>query len=265
MWKFIKYTILIFLSIYLIINGTFYFFQEKLLFHPQKLPENYSFNFGENVEEINVLTPDKKLLNGLLFTTEDAKGLIFYLHGNAGSLQTWGRVADFYNTLSYDVFILDYRGYGKSQGKITNELQLYRDNQLFYDELKKNYVEDQITILGYSIGTGMAAQLAATNHPKRLILQAPYYNLPDLITHLMPIVPPFLVRYKFPTNQFIKNVESPIAIFHGDKDDLIYVGSSKKLKKEFKKEDSLIILNGQGHNGMTYNLDYQKKMKEILE
>ena len=252
------------LVIYIILCGLLYFFQEKLIFFPQKLDKEYLFDFEQKFEELDIVSHDGKKLNGLLFKADSAKGLIFYLHGNAGCLRSWGNVAKTYTQLNYDVFILDYRSYGKSEGEINGQEQLFQDNQFTYNEMKKRYNENEITILGYSIGTGMAAKLASTNTPKRLILQAPYYSLTDMMKHTYPIVPTFLLKYKFKTNEYLKECKMPITIFHGDKDGVIYYGSSVKLQKEYKKQDTLITLEGQGHNGITDNEDYKREMKRIL-
>lgn len=94
-----------------------YFIQERLLFFPEKLPQNYRFAFTHDFEELKIEMEDEILLNGILFKIQNPKGLIFYLHGNAGSLRTWGEAAKIYTDMSYDLFMLDYRGYGKSEGK----------------------------------------------------------------------------------------------------------------------------------------------------
>lgn len=95
---------------------------------------------------------------------------LVYLHGNADSIDVWGKVAKTYNDLNYDVFLLDYRGYGKSEGQINGEQGLFDDIQTVYDEMKKRDSEDKIVVLGYSIGTGLAAKLTSTNKPHLLIL-----------------------------------------------------------------------------------------------
>ena len=77
----------------ILVIGSLYFFQEKLIFYPDKLPENYRYDFNQNLEEMMIKTSDDKLINALLFKAESNKGLIFYLHGNAGSLESWGTVA----------------------------------------------------------------------------------------------------------------------------------------------------------------------------
>ena len=249
---------------YVVICIILFFFQEKLLFLPEKLDKNFQFAFDEKFKEINIKAKDGKLLNGVLFTSDSSKGLIFYLHGNAGSLNTWGEVAKRYTGLKYDVFMLDYRGYGKSEGSIRSQTQFHEDIQIAYDEMKKAYNESNIAVLGYSIGTGPAAYLASTNHPGLLILQAPYYSLTDMMKHTYPVIPTFLLKYKFDTYQYIKECKMPIVIFHGNQDEVIYYNSSIKLKELFKKTDTLITLNGQGHNGITDNPQYISSISKIL-
>ncbi len=252
------------LGLYVIVCGLLYFYQEKLIFIPQPLQKTFQFQFGQPYEEWYIRTRDEAQVHGLLFRAEQSKGLIFYLHGNAGSLASWGTVAKTYTDLHYDVFMLDYRGYGKSEGTIEGEEQLFADNQATYDELKKKYPEEKIIVLGYSIGTGMAAQLASANKPKLLILQAPYYSLTDMMRHTFSWVPTFLLKYKFETHEYLKQCKMPVVIFHGNRDEVIYYGSSIKLQQEFKTQDVLITLNNQGHNGMTDNPDYQAVMRSLL-
>jgi uncharacterized protein len=249
---------------YLLICGVLYLFQEKLLFFPTELDKNYKFSFAQPFEEISIRTKDDKLLNGLLFTAAKPKGLIFYLHGNAGALDTWGIAAKRYTDLNYDVFILDYRGYGKSEGSISSEQQFFEDIHAAYDVVKKRYHEDSIIVLGYSIGTGPAAYLASVNHPKILILQAPYFSLQDMMKHRYPIIPTFLLKYNFNTNEYLKACEMPVVIFHGDADEVIYYGSSVKLKEAMKSRDTLITLQGQRHNGITDNQQYVQALEKIL-
>lgn len=259
------FTILkIIVALYVLLCVGVFFFQEKLIFFPEKLNKKYQFSFDQKFNELNIKTKDGDTLNGLLFKADSSKGLIFYLHGNAGSLSSWGNVAKTYTELNYDVFILDYKGYGKSQGSISGQDQFYEDLQIVYDELKTKYAEPKIIVLGYSIGTGPAAKIASVNHPKLLILQAPYYSLTDMMKHSYPVLPTFLLKYKFETGEYIKNCKMPVVIFHGNKDEIIYYGSSEKLKSHFKQGDTLITLDGQTHNGMTENVDYKVAMKKIL-
>ena len=256
--------VIILISIYIAICGILYFMQEKLIFFPEKLKKEYQFTFNHDFEELNFKMEDNVILNGLLFRADSSKGLIFYLHGNAGALNSWGEIAETYISLNYDVFMLDYRGYGKSEGAINSQNQIYNDIQTVYDELKSKYDESKIIVLGYSIGSGLATMLASTNHPRLLILQAPYFSLTDMLKHNFRIIPTFILKYKFETNKYIKDCKMPIVLFHGDRDEVIYYGSSVKLQKLLKKTDTLITLKRHGHNGMSENPEYLSELERIL-
>lgn len=255
---------LILIAVYILVCVLLFIFQEKLIFFPEKIHNDYKFSFENDFEEINLRTKDQKLLHGLLFRAEGSKGLIFYLHGNAGSVKSWGEVAKAYTELDYDVFILDYRGFGKSEGAIRTQNQLYEDMQIGYDLMKSRYSEDKIVVLGYSIGTGVATKIASVNKPRLLILQAPYYSLKDMMRRTYPIIPTFILKYQFQTNEYIRDCKMPIVIFHGDKDEVIYHGSSIKLKNLLKHTDTVIILRGQQHNEITDNQEYQREIRRIL-
>ncbi len=263
MKRIIKISLILFIG-FTIICGLIYLSQEKLIFHPEQLAKNHKFQFDQKFEELNFKTNDNQLLNALLFKSESSKGLIFYLHGNAGSLNSWGEIAEAYLQFDFDVLMLDYRGFGKSEGEISSQSQLFEDIQVVYNEMKKKYPENKIIILGYSIGTGPAAKLASTNNPKLLILQAPYYSLIDMMKQNYPYLPTFLLKYKLETSKYIQDCKMPIIIFHGDRDNVIYYNSSVKLRQLAKPTDTLIILKGQGHNGITDNPDYLFSIEKLL-
>ncbi len=150
-------TLKLLLILYVLICIVLYFFQEKLIFFPEQLNKDHRFRFAQPFEELTINTADGSKLNGLLFTADRSKGLIFYLHGNAGSLENWGKVASRYTDLHYNVFLLDYPGYGKSEGRIKSRDQLFRAIQSAYDTIRRRFHEDRIVVLGYSLGTGPAA------------------------------------------------------------------------------------------------------------
>jgi len=160
--------------------------------------------------------------------------------------------------------MLDYRGYGKSEGSIHSQKQFHEDIQIAYNEMKRVYDEGNIIVLGYSLGTGAAAYLALANHPGSLILQAPYYSLTDMMRHAYPVIPTFLLKYKFDTYQYLKKCAMPITIFHGDEDEVVNYNSAIRLKQFLKRTDTLITLTGQGHNGITDNPQYVNAIGEIL-
>ncbi len=244
----------------------FYFCQEHFIFHGTKVGAAYHYTFYLPNREYSIKTNDSQTLDGYLFKTADKqpKGLIFILHGNAGNVQRWSRSVVNYANWGYDSFVLDYPGFGKSTGKIYSLDQLFNGVQAAYDSLKHYYPENRITVLGYSIGTGPAAWLAANNHPAKLLLLAPYYSLADLAFRDYPFLPHFILKYQINTYQYIQHISAPVTIFHGDEDEVIYYGSSLKLKPYLKKGDTLITLKGQKHERFDDNTVYINDLKRIL-
>jgi uncharacterized protein len=240
-----------------------YCFQEKLMFFPEKLPANYVFQYDEPYEEMNVKSIHDNVINCLLFKAENAKGIVLYFHGNAGSLRSWGSVAADFLPLQYDICILDYPGYGKSKGKIS-EASLFADAQSVYNEIKKRCNESEIVIYGRSIGTGIAAHLASENNPQKLILESPYFSMKDFSHHLYPFLPAFLLRYPFRTDLYFPKIKCPVFIFHGKKDEVVYYESSIKLQELFKKQDRLFTIEQGHHNDLNEFSMYHLALKEIL-
>jgi len=240
--------------------------QERMVFHAKSIPQDLIYEFIEPFEEVFITVNETVKINGLLFKADSSKGLVFYLHGNSGTLKTWGTIADLYLKNNYDFFIMDYRSFGKSTGLINKEKDMYHDIQVVYDSIQSqyHYQEKDIVIIGYSIGTGFASKLTSDNNPKQLVLKAPYYSIQNLINQSFKIVPHFIIKYKLPTFKYLKSVKAPVTIFHGNKDKTIPIKSSYKLKKFFKSTDSLFVMPGSGHGGFHANEIYRTEIGKIL-
>jgi len=251
--------------LYLLYVSYIYFNQEEMVFRSSKLSENYQFDFSKAFKEITISSYDGTKLHGLLFTIPKPKGLVFYLHGNAGTVNDWGNNASIYTDLGYDIFFLDYRGFGKSEGGIENQEQVFKDISIAYDSVSSQYNSKEIVIIGYSIGTGMAAYLASIKNPKKLILQAPYYNFLEFTSGRVPYFPNFLKKFEFETDKYVIQVKAPIYLFHGNQDQLISMSNSNRLKSILKPTDQLFILDNEDHIGINDNLDFQKQLKVIFK
>jgi len=240
-----------------------YFIQERLIFHPNTIPKSQAFKSAYNFEEVYINVADGIDLNALHFKAENSNGVVLFFHGNGGAIRNWAKGAYLYLENNFDVFYVDYRGYGKSDGKIINEAQFVEDGQRTYNYLKENYRESEIIIQAISIGTGVAAQLAVNNNPKHLILMAPYFSLKSLVMKMVKIVPPFILKYKLESGAYLENAKLPITIFHGVHDQLIPASHAQQLKS-INAEIDLHILQGVGHNTISSNQEYQKQMAFIL-
>ncbi len=251
--------------LYFLVNCMLFFFQEKLIFLPTKLPVDYTFSFRQPFEEFNLTAEDGAVLNALHFKQKSPKGLILYFHGNAGDLSRWGSITTFFVEQGYDVIVMDYRTYGKSTGTLS-EMALYKDSQLFYDYSLKLYSEKDIVLYGRSLGTGIATYLAAQNNPLKLLLEAPYYSLEAIAKERFPFLPVnWLLKYRLPSYEFVQAVTAPIAIFHGTEDGVVPYESGKRLYDAIpnsgKKMYSII---GGKHNNLIEFPAYQQGIGETL-
>lgn len=248
------------------ISTALYFLQERIIFFPSVLEQDYEYQFNHNFEELYLNTDDGATLNAIHFEVENPKGVILYFHGNAGDLSRWGTVAEFFVEKQYDVLVMDYRTYGKSTGKLS-EAAFYSDAQLFYNFLRKQYNENDITLYGRSLGTGIAAYIASKNNPKQLVLETPYYSILDVGKSRFPILPvEKLLKYTFPTYKFIKYVSCPITIFHGTNDGVVPYSSAEKLVEVSPKaQTTFITIESGNHNDLkTFKL-YNSQIEKLLK
>lgn len=263
--KILLFILLFFVLGYLALCIWFYTGQEKALFSTVPHPADYVYKINVPFEERTIAMADGKKLNGVLFKSDSSKGVILWLPGGRGMLDSLSEEASYYTNLNYDVFIINYRGFGKSEGTITSEEQFGNDMQTVYNSFKKQYSENNIIVYGYSLGSGPAAKLAAENHPKMLLLLAPYYSFQDMAQKAFPYLPlSLLLKYRFKTFEQIQKIKSPIVIFHGDSDTKIKVEASERLSKYLKPTDQLILLPGQPHNNFTKNEQYLAALKKKL-
>lgn len=261
-WTFLITIVLIGLIVGVLL--AFYFLQEKIIFSPIKLDEDYHYPFEIEFEEKFYEVDLGIRLNTLLFKAKESKGLIFYVHGNADNLRYWGQFAAFFVDLGYDVFMFDFRGFGKSDGKIKGERLLQRDTKRLYLKMLEQYDSSKIHIYGFSLGTGIAARLASRQPCATLFLEAPYFNFVDLINYHKGYLPAsWISRYYFRTNKYLKDVEAPIHIFHGTEDRKVPYFLGKKLKDNFP-EVNFYKVEGCTHNEMQEMKLFQEEMKRIL-
>jgi alpha-beta hydrolase superfamily lysophospholipase len=221
--------------------------QERLIFHGVPLAADYRFQFDQRFEEIRVPVPGA-MLDALHFTQEQPRGLVFFIHGNAGNLATWTTGIDFYRRVNYDLFIFDYRGYGKSTGRIESEDQLVADVRAAWDAIAPRYRDKPIVIYGRSLGTGLAARLAREVDPRLLVLVSPYTSLAAIGKREYPLVPEWLNRYPLRTDAVIGSIKCPILLVHGTDDLLIPITESERLKSLARAPTELLAIDGAGHH-----------------
>ncbi len=257
--------IIIILSVITFVSVVLYFFQERFLFHPEKLPEDFKFQYeNQKVKEYNLEIKKGVIINGLHFQAVNSKGVVFYLKGNSKSIKGWGKFAVDFTIHGYDVIMIDYRGFGKSTGKMSQE-SMKHDALLVYDKLKEIINEDKIIVYGRSLGTGLATKVASMNNPRMLVLACPYFSMSKNVKRYLPLIPLGLVmRYQMPTYKWIKYVDCPIKIIHGTNDKVIKFKSSLKLSKMKPNSTRLYPIIDGGHKNLHNFESYHKALEEVL-
>jgi hypothetical protein len=249
----------------LLLSIAAYFLQEKFIFKPEKLRQDFKFKYDAPFKELFFDVEAGVRINGLHFYRTTPLGLIFYLHGNTRSIKGWAKYAQDFYRYNYDVVLLDYRGFGKSTGK-RSEKEIINDMQFVYSKLAAQYSEQHLIVYGRSIGSGFATKLASDNNPRYLILDAPYYNFQKVVERFLPFLPVrYVLRYKLRTDKWIINVKCHTYILHGTKDWLIPISQSENLQKLNPTKITLIHIQGGGHNNLPTFPEYHNFIRDILK
>ncbi|OSZ76963.1 alpha/beta hydrolase [Chitinophagaceae bacterium IBVUCB2] len=242
-----------------------YFIQERLIFKPEKLKQDFAFKYDAPFREYFFDIEPGVRINALHFHRDKPKGLILYFHGNTRSIKGWARYAKDFYRFDYDVILVDYRGFGKSTGK-RSEKDMLSDMQFIYNKLKEQYSENHLIVYGRSMGSGFATKLASDNSPRYLILDAPYFNFLRVIERFLPILPVRIVlRFHLRTDLWLPKVKCHTYIIHGTKDRLIPIRHSEALQKINPRIITLIRIHGGAHNNLPSFDEYHNFIRDILK
>lgn len=236
--------------------------QERLIFMPQPLPAAHRFAFGTDVHETWVDVPGARL-HALHLQLPAPAGLVFFLHGNAGNLDGWFADVGFYRRAGHDLFMPDYRSYGKSSGRIDSEAQLHADVRAAWAAVAPRYEGRPRVIVGQSLGAALAASLAAEVQPDALVLIAPYESGRALAAEYYPWVPQALLRYPLRTDAALARVTAPVWLIHGDADDVIPFAHSERLQR-VAPHATLVRVRGGGHNDLPAFAAYRDALRAAL-
>jgi len=251
--------------VYILCGTGLYFFQEKILFHPGELPADYRFNFRQPFKEIDLAVNAEKNLSIVQFTVPDSvcKGVVLYFHGNRKNIERYAPFAVNFTRNNYEVWMMDYPGFGKSTGTRTEQI-VYADAATLYQMARARFSKDSIIIYGKSIGTGVAAQLASVRNCKRLLLETPYYSIDALMRHYAFIYPvSWLTNYHFPTCNYLNKIEAPITLFHGTNDEVVPYCQALRLAKENPGVELVTIEKGK-HNNLNDSPLFHQTLDSLL-
>ena len=238
-------------AIYVGAIGWLYFRQERLLFEPDPLPLDEPICNDADTREFFVDVPGARLSVAHMMRP-NPRGVFFFLHGNSGNLKKWFVELDAFRQADFDVVMFDYRGFGKSSSQIESEEQLRADVMAVWQKVAPLYDGKRVVISGQSLGTGLAAGLAADlcSHgraPDLTLLVSPYSSMKALAAELYPWVPIQVLRYPLQTLEHAARLLGPVMLIHGEKDELIPIHHSETLCNAFRSAQ-LVRVDGAGHS-----------------
>jgi pimeloyl-ACP methyl ester carboxylesterase len=251
--------------VYCLIGIGLYYLQDSILFRPEAVDKNEKYDLLIPHTEVNIPYNLNSNLNVIQFPTDGVpKGVVLYFHGNRKNISYYAKFAPEFTRNGYEVWMVDYPGYGKSTGDFS-EQTIYDWALQVYKLSRTRFTPDSIVIYGKSMGTGIAAQLASIRDTRRLILETPYYSFPSIVGQYAPIYPvKQIIRFKIPTYQYLQKVTAPVTIFHGTSDGVIRHSNARKLKPFLKPGDEFISIEGGSHNDLHQFKLFQQKLDSVL-
>jgi len=225
--------------------------EEKFIFYPVATIERTPRDVGLNFDDVFFTTPDGVRLNGWFVPYPGAKVTLHWSHGNAGNISH--RVENIkllHEKVKINVFIFDYRGYGRSEGRVSEE-GTYIDSQaaLKYLHSRKDVDPKRVVFFGRSLGAAVAAELAAREKCMALILETPFASIREMARVAFPLIPiGGLLRIRYDTVDKVKKIKVPLLVLHGDRDDIVPYEQGKKVFEAAPEPKEFYTIRSARHN-----------------
>ena len=246
------------------LSGCWNWFVEKQVFFPDKTivqtPADYDLPF----EDVWFTSTDSIRLHGWLIPASPSHHILLFCHGNAGNISHRLDNVRLLNQRGISVFIFDYRGYGRSDGSIS-EKGFYLDSEAAYQVARKwaDAHKAKLIVFGRSLGGIAATHLGATKSCDGLILESTFTNMGAMARAHYPL--PFaesLLEHRLNAVGEINQVRAPILFFHGDKDRIVPIRLGRGLFEAAPNPKEFVVIPGAGHND-TYFVGGQSYFKKI--
>jgi pimeloyl-ACP methyl ester carboxylesterase len=261
LFKLFSYFIIVGILIYIFLSLFLFYYQNRLIFFPSSQIQITPDEIGLDYEDIWISIVNKKgeqqnIHGWWIPNYSPNSSVLLYLHGNGYNISANLGRAELFHQLGFSVFLIDYRGYGRSEGEFPTEMTVYQDAQLAYDYLveRRGIKPSSLFLYGHSLGGAIAINLAV-NRPENagIIVENTLTSMRDLVKHLQVyrIFPlQLILTQKFDSISKINQLKSPILIIHGAEDVTIPAWMSQGLYEQVKVPKKLLIVDGADHNNV---------------
>jgi fermentation-respiration switch protein FrsA (DUF1100 family) len=231
--------------------GLFSFLENALLYHPYRDIDTTPATYGASFEDVYFTARDGTKLHGWYTPPAETGGpVILWAHGNAGNISHRSEnIAAIRGQTGAGVFLFDYRGYGRSEGK-PGEKGLYMDARAAYSWLRERVPPERIFLFGRSIGAAVMVKLASEGFEARgLILESPFESLLAMGKKILPFLPvSWFIRQKFDIAALIPGVKMPVFVLHGDADEIVPFPQGQGVFARAPEPKRFHRIPGAGHN-----------------
>jgi len=252
---------------YVIFVGFLFIFQSDYIYYPERVLSADPGSIGLHFESVSFETRDGIKLSGWFIPAEIAIGVILFCHGNAGNISHRLDSIQIFHQLGLDVFIFDYRGYGQSQGKPT-EQGTYTDAEAAWRYLveERQVSPNEVIVFGRSLGAAVATQLAQSHMPSALILESAFTSLPDIAARLYPYLPVrLLLRFKYNTAEYLSRVNCPVLIVHSRDDEIMPFSHGRQLFELANEPKEFLEITGTHNEGfITSGKRYEEGLNAFI-
>ena len=260
--RIIQYALLLLLGLTLL-NSCMYQQQPSMIFFPYATLDQTPAEWGLAYEDVILHSEDGVRLHGWYIPHHGSKQVLLFFHGNAGNISHRGASVEIFHRLGLNLFIFDYRGYGKSQGK-PDEEGLYNDARAAWRYLtnERGFEQEDIILFGRSLGGAVAAELAAEVEPGGLILESTFSSAKDVANALLPVLSRLIfLRYDFNTAAHVTRMRSPLLVLHSPDDEIIPFHLGEKVFHAANEPKSFVRMRGDHNSGFLMSQpDYERAL-----
>ena len=219
-------------------------------------------------EDLRLATPDGLSLHAWYLPGPDTRrGAVLFCHGNGGNISHRLETLRILHDLGFSVLIFDYRGYGQSDGKPSEE-GFYQDAQAAYEFLTqdKGFDPAEIVLWGRSLGAAVACRLAAGTQAGALVLESGFTSIPDMAAKRYPFLPSRLLsRFGFHSLNTLPAVRCPTLVIHSPEDQTVPYEFGCKLYEAAPEPKAFLEIQGGHNDGFLHSRDtYTSGIKDFF-
>jgi uncharacterized protein len=233
--------------------------EHAITFQPERYTAGQAWLLPSGGEDISLLNQNRQQLNAWLVSSQSKPALatVIFFHGQAGNISNVSSIGESLAALGFDVLLFDYRGYGKSEGEIADERDLYADADAAFDYVvnQRGTPPERVVLYGHSLGTAAVVDLASRRRCGAIILESGFSSASDMASIRLPWLPQWLHAFgknRFESAKKLASVFCPVLVAHGEPDNVVPTSEGRELYAAAHEPKKLIILPGAHHNVFGY-------------